>query len=90
MNGIQEVPDRPRDWRRAGLTIVFLILFSCGQALLGFAAVVQLIWFLVCREPNSFLQRFGASLGRWLAEVARFVSMETDEKPFPWTDWPAA
>jgi hypothetical protein len=82
--------DRERDWRRAGFTVVFLILFGCGQALFNAAAIIQLIWFLVAREPNPFLRSFGVSLGRWLAEAARFVFMDTDEKPFPWSAWPGA
>jgi hypothetical protein len=79
-----------RDWPRAGFTVVFLILFACGQTLFQATAIIQLIWFLIAKEPNPFLQRFGVSLGRWLAEVARFVFMESNEKPFPWAAWPSA
>jgi hypothetical protein len=81
---------RDRDWPRAGFTVVFLFLFACGQALFQATAIVQLIWFLIAKEPNPFLQRFGVSLGSWLAEVARFVFMESAEKPFPWMAWPSA
>ena len=82
--------ERTRDWPRAGFTVVFLFLFACGQTLFQATAVIQLIWFLIAKEPNPFLQRFGVSLGRWLAEVARFVFMESNEKPFPWAAWPSA
>ena len=81
---------RERDWRRAGLTVVFLILFGFGQALFNAVAIIQLIWFVASKEPNPFLRQFGVSLGRWLAEVARFVFMDTDEKPFPWQAWPSS
>jgi hypothetical protein len=82
--------ERGRDWPRAGFSVVFLFLFACGQSVLYTFAFVQLIWFLVAREPNPFLRQFGTSLGRWIAEVARYVCMDTDEKPFPWTAWPSA
>lgn len=82
--------DRRRDWPRAGFTVVFLLLFACGQALFNATAIVQLIWFLIAKEPNPFLQRFGTSLGRWLAEVARYVFMDSSDKPFPWSAWPNA
>lgn len=82
--------DRERDWSRAGFTVVFLILFGAGQALFNAIAVIQLIWFLIAKEPNPFLRSFGVSLGRWLAEVARYVFMDTEEKPFPWAAWPSA
>jgi hypothetical protein len=80
--------DRSRDWPRAGFTVVFLFLFACGQSLFQALAIIQLIWFLIAKEPNPFLQRFGTSLGRWLAEVGGYVFMNTGEKPFPWTAWP--
>ena len=67
-----------------------LFLFACGQTLFNATAIIQLIWFLIAKEPNPFLQRFGVSLGRWLAEVARYVFMDSDEKPFPWEAWPSA
>jgi len=81
---------RSRDWPRAGFTVVFLFLFACGQALFNATALVQLIWFLIAKEPNPWLQRFGTSLGLWLAQVARYVFMDTAEKPFPWMTWPSA
>ena len=81
---------RERDWPRAGFTVVFLFLSGCGWSLFNATAIMQLIWFLIAKEPNPFLREFGVSLGRWLAEVARFIFMETDEKPFPWAAWPSA
>ncbi len=91
MSDAGKIPaERTRDWRRAGFTVVFLFLFGCGQALLNAAAIVQLIWFLIAKEPNPFLRQFGVSLGRWLAEMARYIFMDTDEKPFPWAAWPGA
>ncbi len=91
MSDAGKIPaERARDWRRAGFTVVFLFLFGCGQALLNATAIVQLIWFLIAKEPNPFLRQFGVSLGRWLAEMARYIFMDSDEKPFPWTAWPGA
>ncbi len=89
MSDAQKIPaERARDWPRAGFSVIFLLLFACGQTLFQIIAIIQIIWFLVAKEPNPHLQRFGVSLGRWIAEVARYVFMETDEKPFPWMAWP--
>jgi Domain of unknown function (DUF4389) len=82
--------ERSRDWPRAGFTVVFLFLFACGQALFNATAIVQLIWFLIAKEPNPWLRRFGTSLGLWLAQVARYVFMDSNDKPFPWAVWPSA
>jgi hypothetical protein len=82
--------ERGRDWPRAGFSVAFLFMFAFGQSLFYTIAFVQLVWFLIAREPNPFLRHFGASLGRWLAEAVRYICMDTEEKPFPWMAWPSA
>ena len=58
------------------------------SALLTLLAFVQFIWLLFAREPNPNLATFGHSLSIWLAEVGRFLTCGTDDKPFPWRAWP--
>jgi hypothetical protein len=79
-----------RDWPRAGFSLAFLVLFYAGQTVFTALGLVQLVWFLVYREPNPALQKFGPTLGQWLKEVSSYVSMETDVRPFPWAPWPAS
>jgi hypothetical protein len=73
-------------WKRG----LLMLLFGIGQAVLNAIAVVQFLWLLFTREPNNHLVRFGNSLVIWLADVARFQTCATDEKPFPWRPWPQA
>jgi len=77
-------------WFRGLFMLVFMIGFTVGQWLLNFLAVVQFVWLLFAREPNQLLARFGNTLSIWLAEIGRFLSCATDDKPFPWRSWPNA
>jgi hypothetical protein len=77
-------------WMRGLFMLLLIIGFVAGQWLLNLLALVQFLWLLFAREPNAFLARFGNSLAIWLAEVARFLTCATDEKPFPWRSWPGA
>jgi len=83
-----KVPDdKPttRDvWLRGLFMLLFIIGFTVGQWLLNLLAIVQFVWLFFAREPNQFLASFGNSLSIWLAEVGRFLSCVTDDKPFPW------
>ncbi len=81
--------DRSR-WIRALYLVFFLIAFGLGQSVLGVLTVVQFFWLLATGEPNHVLRRFGTSLARWFAEVVRFLTCASDDKPFPWKEWPAA
>jgi hypothetical protein len=85
--------DKPstRDvWLRGLFMLVFMFGFAIGQSLLNILAIVQFIWLLAAREPNHFLAAFGNSLAMWLAEIGRFLSCASNDKPFPWKPWPDA
>jgi hypothetical protein len=77
-------------WKRGLLMLLFIVAFAVAHALLNLLAVVQFFWLLFAKESNQFLLRFGKSLATWFADVTRFLSCATDEKPFPWKDWPDA
>jgi hypothetical protein len=75
-------------WKRGLFMLLFAIAFAAGQMILNLMAVVQFVWLLATREHNENLARFGASLSIWFADVARFQSCASDDKPFPWRPWP--
>jgi hypothetical protein len=64
--------------------LLFMIAFTIGQWLLNVLAVVQFVWLLLAREPNQFIASIGNSLSIWLAEIGRFLTGATEDKPFPW------
>ena len=85
--------DKPtaRDvWMRGLFMFLFMIAFGLGVWLLNFLAIVQFLWLLFAREPNQLIARFGNSLSVWLAEIGRFLTAATEDKPFPWRPWPNA
>jgi hypothetical protein len=85
----QEASMTAQDVVKRGLfMLLFAIAFSLAQVLLNVVGVVQFLWLLTTGSPNQFVLRFGASLSVWLADVARFQSCASHEKPFPWKDWP--
>lgn len=77
-------------WLRGLFMLLFIFLFGLAQSVLFAIAVIQFIWMLIKREPNLFLAEFGASLSLWMAETARFLVGDTQDKPFPWRPWPMA
>ena len=85
--------DKPstRDvWMRGLFMFLFMIGFAIAQWLLNVLAVVQFLWLLFAREPSHLLARFGNTLATWLAEIGRFLSCATNDKPFPWRPWTQA
>ncbi|MGI9388057.1 MAG: DUF4389 domain-containing protein, partial [Methyloligellaceae bacterium] len=58
------------------------------ETVLAILTLIQFVWLLLTGEANRFIYDFGNSLSKWVAEVVRFQTCVTDEKPFPWKDWP--
>ncbi len=75
-------------WKRGLFMLLFIIAFGLAQMLLNAVAIMQFLWLLFTREPNNPLVRFGNSLAIWLADVARFQTCATNQKPFPFRPWP--
>ena len=77
-------------WIRGLFMLLFMVAFGVAQILLNTLAVVQFLWMLFKGERNQMLTRFGNSLSKWFSETVQFLSCASDDKPFPWKDWPAA
>ena len=68
--------------------LVFVLVWQVAQFLLGALVVVQLIYRLIYSAPNLALMNVGDSLSQFLAQIGRFGSFHSDQKPWPFADWP--
>jgi hypothetical protein len=84
------VPAKRNIWLRGLLMILMAIAFHIAGMLLAVGAVIQFVLALVSEGPNARLIGFGQSLGRYLGQVADFVSFATEEVPFPFSAWPSS
>jgi Domain of unknown function (DUF4389) len=86
---IEAKKEMPNPWLRGVFMLVFLFSFTIGHSLLLLTTIAQFLWLLFAKESNKRLVLFGMSLAVWLADTAKFLSCATEEKPFPWKEWPA-
>jgi hypothetical protein len=77
-------------WLRGLIMLIFAVLLNVGQWLMNLLALVQFCWLLFTGAPNPQLVRIGRSLARWLEQIGRFLSCDTEDRPFPWAAWPDA
>ncbi|WP_040260804.1 DUF4389 domain-containing protein [Pseudomonas massiliensis] len=70
--------------------LLFLLVWQGAQLLLAAVVLLQLLCRLLNGVPHEGLMTFGDSLGRYLAQIARFGSFHSEQKPWPFADWPAA
>lgn len=77
-----------------GLRLVWMLLFlfvwQLAELLLAGVVLLQLVYRLIYGAPNAGLLSFGDSLSQYLAQIGRFGTFNTETKPWPFADWPAA
>lgn len=76
------------------IRVVWMLVFFCAwwvvEALLGILIVAQLIYRLLHGAPHACLMSWGDSFSQFLAQIGRFGCFHTEQKPWPFADWPAA
>jgi hypothetical protein len=80
--------------RSTWLRLLFMLIYS---ALIGFAGlvgtfvvVVGFFWVLFTGEVNQQLQQVGQAIARYIYEIVRYLTFNTDDKPFPFGgEWPS-
>ncbi|MEM8791145.1 MAG: DUF4389 domain-containing protein [Pseudomonadota bacterium] len=87
---LPEAESRKPIWMRGLYMLFFILALGIAQPVLNLIAIVQFLSLMIFREANKHLAAFGSSLGKWLEQMAAFQSGNTEDKPFPWNDWPKA
>jgi hypothetical protein len=75
-------------WLRALYMIFFAIAYSVAELLVTLIAVFQFIFILFSGRANALLLVFGQNLARYIGDIIRFETFNTEHKPFPFDDWP--
>lgn len=89
MNDAKKGPQYESIILRVLWMLVFLLVWQVAQLVLGALVLAQLIYRLVYGAPHGGLMNFGDSLSLYLAQIGRFGSFHTEQKPWPFADWPA-
>lgn len=77
-------------WLRLVYMILFAVLFYLAEIVLVVIAVLQFLWKLLSADTNARLTSFGEELGRYLYQIVRFLTFNSEQMPFPFDDWPGA
>ena len=77
-----------------GLRVLWMLLmvlaWKLAELVLAAVMVAQLGYRLVQGKLHPGLLHFGDSLSQYVAQLARFATFASEEKPWPFANWPAA
>lgn len=89
-SGAKPAPYKDKDtWFRGLMMLLFVAIYHVTAVLIGAIAALQFAWKLVTGEPNARLTSFGEDLARFFYQILRFLTFNTDDKPFPFDEWPS-
>ena len=77
-------------WIRAAFMILFVLIYSITKIVIGAVVIFQFFSNLLFGTSNDKLLTFGNSLGRFIYDIILFLTYNTEDKPFPFGDWPAS
>lgn len=79
---------KPNIWLRGLYMLLMALAFHVCVTVLGVVAVIQFVVMLLGGSPNVQLVRFGRSMGRYLGQLADFLTFASEVMPFPFSEWP--
>lgn len=68
--------------------LLFVVIWQLAEVLLAGVVLVQLGYRLINGAPSAGLMNLGDSLSQYLAQIGRFGTFHSDQKPWPFADWP--
>lgn len=76
--------------KRGLYMLLFWIFLRMSLVLTALIAVIQWAVLFSQEKPLSTLQSFSGSLNQYQQHILHFITFKSDDKVFPFTDWPAA
>ena len=86
---LEENLKTPSTWLRLLFMILFLALWGISRVVVLAVVVLQFFWVLIGGKTNARLAVFGQSLATYAYQIVMYLTFNTEEQPFPFSDWPA-
>ncbi len=78
----------PEIFSRIFYTILFAFIGWMSLWVFTFVVLIQFGFLLITGQVNKNLKGFNQEVGLFLYDMIKYLSFQTDEKPFPFRDWP--
>jgi len=87
-----EVLDHVKD-RNVWMRVLFMLLFGAvyyvSAMVLTALVIAQFLFVVITGRKNDRLLGFGAQLSAFFYQIITYLTYNSEERPFPFTDWPA-
>jgi hypothetical protein len=77
-------------WLRFVFMLLFAVVAGVASYVVAVLIIIQFLFALVTGTGEERLKAFGGSLSKYLFQILQYLTYNSEEKPFPFNDWPAA
>ena len=77
-------------WLRLVYILLFAVLLYVAGMVMGVVIILQFLFALLAGGNNGNLRHFGQILSLYIYDCLNFLTYNTEQKPFPFDDWPTA
>jgi Domain of unknown function (DUF4389) len=77
-------------WKRGAYMLLFAVIYALAELVAWGVALFQFGSKLVTGDINPRLVDFGQRLSTYIYQLLVYVTFKSDDKPYPFSDWPAA
>lgn len=77
-----------RHWLRLVFMLLFAALLQVAGIIMWVLVILQFVFSLITGQDNANLRSFGHSLSTFIYQTLKFLTYNSEEKPFPFADWP--
>jgi len=74
-------------WKRIAFILVFAVIAGVVRTLLWVVVLLQIASALITGNTNKHILGFGQKLAAYLYHILLFMTFNTDDVPFPFSDW---
>lgn len=75
-------------WLRLVFMVLFAVILQVAAAVMWVVVILQFLFSLFTGQNNDNLREFGHSLSVFIYQTWQFLSYNSEEKPYPFQDWP--
>ena len=87
--GVKENATSAAVWMRGLYIIIFGVILYFVFGLVWLLVIFQFLTKLFTGGLNQQLRRFAAPLSRYVSQILNYITFQSDERPFPFSPWPA-
>ena len=74
-------------WLRLLYIVLFAVIFIITEFIVAIVVIIQFGFVLLTGGVNTNLKDFGDDLSRYVYDILRYLTFNSDSLPFPFSDW---